>query len=128
MPFVKETGLRNYSHLAIRKTKHGKENVYEAGVSWEVGLSVSAEDEATVVAEATGFSVAEGSGLGFEAGFSAGSAAGFGGGLGFSGLIPPSQWGPVYISSASPAAFHLFSKSAAARLGVSPIPTRRFQG
>ena len=76
---------------------------------------------------ATGFSVGEVSVSGFGAGFAA-AAAGFGGGLGFSGLIPPSQWGPVYISPANPASFHLFSKSAAARLGESPIPTVRFHG
>jgi len=46
-------------------------------------------------------------------------AAGFGaagclGGAGFSGLMPPSQEGPEYISAASPLAFHFSSKSAAA--------------
>ena len=41
-----------------------------------------------VAVEATGFSVAETCVSGFTAGF---AAAGFGGGLGFSGLIPPSQ-------------------------------------
>ena len=53
---------------------------------------------------------------------------GFGGGLGFSGLIPPSQWGPEYISAASPFSFHFASKSAAALLGFSPVPIVRFQG
>ena len=54
------------------------------------------------------------------AGFgAAGGAAGFGG-AGRSGLIPPSQEGPEYISAASPLAFHFSSKSAAALFGVSP--------
>ncbi|OLC43310.1 MAG: hypothetical protein AUH74_02405 [Nitrospirae bacterium 13_1_40CM_4_62_6] len=56
-----------------------------------------------------------------------GAAAGFGG-AGFSGLIPPSQDGPVYMSGDKPRAFHFSSKSAAARLGVSPSPTTSFHG
>lgn len=55
-------------------------------------------------------------------------AAGFGGGLGFSGLIPPSQWGPEYMSAANSPSFHLASKSAAALFAVSPTPTNRFHG
>ena len=55
-------------------------------------------------------------------------AAGFGGGLGFSGLIPPSQWGPEYMSAANVPSFHLTSKSAAALFAVSPTPTNRFHG
>ena len=100
---------------------------YETGVSWGVESSdlVAGGSAAAVGGDAAGFSEAAASALGFGAGFAAG---GFGGGLGFSGLIPPSQWGPVYMSSASPASFHFFSKSAAALLGVSPMPTVRFQG
>ena len=55
-------------------------------------------------------------------------AAGFGGGLGFSGLIPPSQCGPEYMSAAKSPSFHLASKSAAALFTVSPTPTTRFHG
>ena len=60
-------------------------------------------------------------------------AAGFGaagglGGAGFSGLTPPSQDGPEYMSAESPLAFHFSSKSAAALFGDSPIPTTPFQG
>ena len=54
-------------------------------------------------------------------------AAGFGG-AGFSGLIPPSQDGPEYISWVRPLAFHFSSKSAAALLGVSPVPITSCQG
>lgn len=56
-----------------------------------------------------------------------GAAAGLGG-AGFSGLMPPSQAGPVYISGVSPRAFHFSSKSAAALFGVSPLPITSFQG
>jgi len=56
-----------------------------------------------------------------------GGAAGFGG-AGRSGLIPPSQEGPEYISAASPLPFHFSSKSAAALFGVSPAPTTSFHG
>lgn len=56
-----------------------------------------------------------------------GGAAGFGG-AGFSGLIPPSQDGPEYISAVKPLVFHFSSKSAAALFGVSPIPVTSFQG
>lgn len=60
-------------------------------------------------------------------------AAGFGaagglGGAGRSGLIPPSQAGPVYISGVNPLVFHFSSKSAAALFGVSPFPMTSFQG
>ena len=55
-------------------------------------------------------------------------ALGLGGGLGFSGLMPPSQCGPEYTSGAKSPSFHLRSKSAAALLTVSPIPTNLFQG
>lgn len=60
-------------------------------------------------------------------------AAGFGaagglGGAGLSGLIPPSQDGPEYISAERPFAFHFSSKSAAALFGDSPVPTTPFQG
>jgi len=53
-----------------------------------------------------------------------GGMLGLGGGVGFgfSGLIPPSQWGPEYISVESPFCFHFCSKSAAALFGVSPSP------
>ena len=56
-----------------------------------------------------------------------GGAAGFGG-AGFSGLIPPSHAGPVYMSGVSPLAFHFSSKSAAALFGVSPLPITSFHG
>jgi hypothetical protein len=56
-----------------------------------------------------------------------GGAAGLGG-AGFSGLIPPSQDGPEYISAVKPLVFHFSSKSAAALLGVSPTPVTSFQG
>jgi len=56
-----------------------------------------------------------------------GGAAGFGG-AGFSGLIPPSHAGPVYMSGVSPLAFHFSSKSAAALFGVSPFPITSFHG
>ncbi len=63
-------------------------------------------------------------GFGGAAGFAAPGAAAAGlGGAGRSGLMPPSQLGPVYISGDSPLAFHLSSKSAAALLEVSPVPT-----
>ena len=66
----------------------------------------------------------------FQGGFAASGlgAAGFGGGLGFSGLIPPSQCGPEYISAPNSPSFHLASKSAAALFAVSPTPTNRFHG
>ena len=50
------------------------------------------------------------------------------GGAGRSGLIPPSQAGPEYISGVSPLVFHFSSKSAAALFGVSPFPMTSFQG
>ena len=56
-----------------------------------------------------------------------GGAAGFGG-AGFSGLIPPSQEGPEYISAVRPLVFHFSSKSAAALFGVSPTPVTSFHG
>ena len=56
-----------------------------------------------------------------------GGAAGFGG-AGFSGLMPPSQDGPEYISAVKPLVFHFSSKSAAALFGVSPTPVTSFQG
>jgi hypothetical protein len=65
---------------------------------------------------------------GVDAGAAVLAAAGGFGGAGFSGLIPPCQAGPVYISGESPRVFHFSSKSAAARLGVSPLPTTSFQG
>ncbi len=55
-------------------------------------------------------------------------AAGGLGGAGFSGLIPPSQDGPEYMSAESPLAFHFSSKSAAALFGESPTPTTPFHG
>ena len=55
------------------------------------------------------------------------AAAGLGG-AGFSGLIPPSQDGPEYISVERPLAFHFSSKSAAALFGDSPVPTTPFHG
>lgn len=56
-----------------------------------------------------------------------GAVGGFGG-AGRSGLIPPSQAGPVYISGVNPLVFHFSSKSAAALFGVSPFPMTSFQG
>jgi hypothetical protein len=56
-----------------------------------------------------------------------GGAAGLGG-AGFSGLIPPSQEGPEYISVVRPLVFHFSSKSAAALFGVSPTPVTSFHG
>ena len=50
------------------------------------------------------------------------------GGAGFSGLMPPSQEGPEYISAERPFVFHFSSKSAAALFGVSPLPTTSFHG
>lgn len=68
-------------------------------------------------------------GFGGAAGFAAPGAAAAGlGGAGRSGLMPPSQLGPVYISGDSPLAFHFSSKSAAALFEVSPVPTTWFQG
>ena len=64
--------------------------------------------------------VAEGAGFG-------GGAAGFGG-AGFPGLIPFSHAGPEYMVVVKPLVFHFSSKSAAALLGVSPIPVTSFQG
>ena len=86
----------------------------------------------TLAADAVGeegvavVSVGVATGLGGTAAFGAG-AAGFGG-AGFSGLIPPSQEGPEYISVVRPRVFHFSSKSAAALFGVSPIPVTSFQG
>jgi len=68
----------------------------------------------------------EGAAAGEVAGFG-GGAAGFGG-AGFSGLIPFSHAGPEYKSAVSPLVFHFSSKSAAALLGVSPIPMTSFHG
>ncbi len=56
-----------------------------------------------------------------------GGAGGLGG-AGFSGLMPPSQEGPEYISAERPFVFHFSSKSAAALFGVSPLPTTSFHG
>lgn len=50
------------------------------------------------------------------------------GGAGLSGLMPPSQAGPEYISAVKPFVFHFSSKSAAALFGVSPTPMTSFQG
>lgn len=50
------------------------------------------------------------------------------GGAGLSGLIPPSQAGPEYMSAVKPFVFHFSSKSAAALFGVSPTPITSFQG
>jgi len=55
-------------------------------------------------------------------------AAGGLGGAGLSGLIPPSQEGPEYMSAVRPFDFHFSSKSAAALFGVSPVPTTPFHG
>ena len=55
-------------------------------------------------------------------------AAGGLGGAGFSGLMPPSQEGPEYMSVERPFVFHFSSKSAAALFGVSPLPTTSFHG
>ena len=56
-----------------------------------------------------------------------GGAAGLGG-AGRSGLIPPSQDGPEYMSAVRPFVFHFSSKSAAALFGVSPTPVTSFHG
>lgn len=78
----------------------------------------------SVVGAAAGFS-----GVGVVAAVGAGLGAGGGfGGAGRSGLMPPSQDGPVYISGVKPLAFHLSSKSAAALFGVSPFPITSFHG
>lgn len=50
------------------------------------------------------------------------------GGAGLSGLMPPSQAGPEYMSAVKPFVFHFSSKSAAALFGVSPTPVTSFQG
>ena len=90
--------------------------------------SDSPDLEATVV-EADADWVFDGAADGAEPEAVAGLAvAGGFGGAGFSGLIPPSQDGPEYISAESPLAFHFSSKSAAALFGDSPIPTTPFQG
>jgi hypothetical protein len=85
----------------------------EDGVEAEVGEGVGRDEAlgAAPGAEAAGFAAAAGLG-----------------GAGFSGLIPPSQDGPEYISAESPFAFHFSSKSAAALFGDSPVPTTLFQG
>ena len=98
--------------------------VSEVGAgSGEAGSPVVAGDAGAVPTSGFGATAASGgvaaSGLG---------TAGFGGGLGFSGLIPPSQWGPEYMSAANSPSFHLASKSAAALFAVSPTPTNRFHG
>ncbi len=85
------------------------------GVAWFVTTGVGG-------VEAVPAGVAGGGGV---AAF--GGAAGFGG-AGFSGLIPPSQEGPEYISAVKPLVFHFSSKSAAALFGVSPTPVTSFQG
>ena len=56
-----------------------------------------------------------------------GGVAGLGG-AGLSGLMPPSQAGPEYMSAVKPFVFHFSSKSAAALFGVSPTPVTSFQG
>ncbi|MBX3331881.1 MAG: hypothetical protein KF722_15855 [Nitrospira sp.] len=66
------------------------------------------------------------SGLG-EVAALGGEGAGLGG-AGLSGLMPPSQAGPEYMSAVKPFVFHFSSKSAAALLGVSPTPVTSFQG
>ena len=76
---------------------------------------------------------ATGGSAGWPAGADAADTAGLGaagglGGTGFSGLMPPSQEGPEYISAERPLAFHFSSKSAAALFGVSPLPTTSFHG
>ncbi len=68
----------------------------------------------------------EGTGLGETAGLEVG-AAGLGG-AGLSGLMPPSQEGPEYMSDVRPLVFHFSSKSAAALFGVSPTPKTSFHG
>ena len=77
----------------------------------------------SVVGAATGFP-----GVGVAAVAAGFGAAGGFGGAGRSGLIPPSQAGPVYISGVNPLVFHFSSKSAAALFGVSPLPMTSFQG
>lgn len=68
----------------------------------------------------------EAAGLGGVLGLG-GEAAGLGG-AGLSGLMPPSQAGPEYMSAVKPFVFHFSSKSAAALFGVSPTPVTSFQG
>ncbi len=94
--------------------------------SAEVGTASGAAGLVTGEA-GRGEAVAAGA-AGTEGGVAAfGGAAGFGG-AGFSGLIPPSQDGPEYISAVKPLVFHFSSKSAAALFGVSPTPVTSFQG
>ena len=90
-----------------------------AGVDTVPGGAVFATDGAEGVLAGTA-----GAGGGVAA---FGGAAGFGG-AGFSGLMPPSQDGPEYISAVKPLVFHFSSKSAAALFGVSPTPVTSFQG
>ena len=65
--------------------------------------------------------------VGLEAAAGLGGTAGLGG-AGLSGLMPPSQAGPEYMSAVRPFVFHFSSKSAAALFGVSPTPMTSFQG
>ena len=95
-----------------------------AGCCAAVPVPAGAPALISVVGAAAGFS-----GVGVVAAVAAGlGAAGGFGGAGRSGLMPPSQAGPVYISGVNPLVFHFSSKSAAALFGVSPLPMTSFQG
>ncbi len=93
-----------------------------AGVDTAPGVAVLATDGVGGVEEVPTGAAGVGGGV-----TAFGGAAGFGG-AGFSGLMPPSQEGPEYISAVKPFVFHLSSKSAAALFGVSPTPVTSFQG
>src|SRR5215207_9631051 len=99
------------------------------GFVWPDGGVVGSEEGvgsgAGVAAEPVGLAAGD---VAAEAGAAGlGGAAGFGG-AGFSGLMPPSQAGPEYMSAVNPFPFHFSSKSAAALFGVSPTPKTSFQG
>lgn len=98
----------------------------EAGAEVEFSETGVVVARTVVVAEAAGAGEVGAVSVGAAAGL--GGVAGFGGGAGFSGLMPPSQEGPEYMSAVRPLVFHFSSKSAAALLGVSPVPTTSFQG
>lgn len=103
----------------------------EAGAAVEVSSTETVAVRTVFVAGAVGVGdsgavLAEAVGLGGVADFGA-EVAGLGG-AGLSGLMPPSQAGPEYMSAVKPFVFHFSSKSAAALFGVSPTPVTSFQG
>lgn len=91
----------------------------------ETGPVVATEAGGVAAGEMGAAAIGVVAGLGDVEGF--GGAAGFGG-AGLSGLMPPSQAGPEYISAVKPLVFHFSSKSAAALFGVSPVPVTSFHG